>query len=523
MALVAFPSPPALGALEDELHQFERIATGLSSRFTALVFEDLDGTVAASLEEIRCALGADHCAMVELGEAPDTVVRSWGEHHSLRELPGLLPGLGAGRRISSQTTLAVPVSIAGRVSYAVAIEMRARRSDWPTALIERLRLVGEILGTALHRRRQEQALREITAQLEQPRTPGLEAANQYLQEEIKSYHDVDEIVGHSAALRLPLTRLMQVASMNSTVLLLGETGTGKELFARALHDRSRRRARALVRVNCAALPAEPDRKRAVRPRARRFHRRGRDAPGTLRARRRRHAVSRRDRRPAARAPGQAAARAAGGGVRARRFVTHQEGGRPGHHRDPSGSRTAKSPRAVSARTCTTASACSRSICPPLRERPEDIPALVWFFIHRLQRELERRITKVPQSVMAALQQHDWPGNVRELENVVERAMIRTTGEDAAARRRRSAPRRDRWLPPAGDTLDEVQRLHIERVLRECGVAHQRRRQRGRTAGPPSQHASVPHARSWASSARADGTAGRVRPGPSDYRTPAAGR
>ena len=66
--------------------------------------------------------------------------------------------------------------------------------------------------------------------------------------------------------------------------------------------------------------------------------------------------------------------------------------------------------------------------PSLRERVDDIPRLVWFFIHRHQRELGRRITKVPQRVMEALQQHAWPGNVRELENVVERAMIASTGD-----------------------------------------------------------------------------------------------
>ena len=82
----------------------------------------------------------------------------------------------------------------------------------------------------------------------------LEADNVYLKEEIKSYHDFDDIVGESAALRLALTRLSQVAPTNSSVLLLGPTGTGKELFARALHERSRRHARPLVRVNCAALP-----------------------------------------------------------------------------------------------------------------------------------------------------------------------------------------------------------------------------------------------------------------------------
>ena len=255
MAVIAF-SPPALGALEHELRQSERIATRLSARFTALVNEDLDEAVSASLEEIRCALGADECAFVELGEAADNVVRSWGGHKSLAELTDLLPySPRRAQKLFIDHTRHSRVDRRQGVGPSLMIETGARRTEWPPALVERLRLAGEIVGTALHRRRQEQALREMAVHVAPSTAPELEAANRYLQEEIRHYHDVDEIVGQSAALRLSLMRLMQVASMNSTVLLLGETGTGKELFARALHDRSRRRARALVRVNCAALPA----------------------------------------------------------------------------------------------------------------------------------------------------------------------------------------------------------------------------------------------------------------------------
>jgi formate hydrogenlyase transcriptional activator len=108
--------------------------------------------------------------------------------------------------------------------------------------------------------------------------------------------------------------------------------------------------------------------------------------------------------------------------------------------------------------------------PALRERREDIPRLVWFFIHRHQRDLGRRITKVPQAVMHVLQQHAWPGNVRELENIVERAMIRSSDEtlqldDALGRVRPQAPD---GSAPTGETLDAIQRAHIENVLLDCG-------------------------------------------------------
>ena len=105
--------------------------------------------------------------------------------------------------------------------------------------------------------------------------------------------------------------------------------------------------------------------------------------------------------------------------------------------------------------------------PALRERAEDIPQLVWFFIHRRQRELGRQINTVSPSVMEALQRYSWPGNVRELENVVERAMIASRGDTlqldaplAFGARRAQAE--------ASDSLDAVQRAHIEAILEQCG-------------------------------------------------------
>jgi DNA-binding NtrC family response regulator len=105
--------------------------------------------------------------------------------------------------------------------------------------------------------------------------------------------------------------------------------------------------------------------------------------------------------------------------------------------------------------------------PPLRERRGDISSLVWFFIHKHQRELGRRITRVPDHVMTALNDHDWPGNVRELENVVERALIRSTGDTLQLDSTFVDKPRDKVTMGIG-TLDEVQRLHIEMTLRQCG-------------------------------------------------------
>ena len=105
--------------------------------------------------------------------------------------------------------------------------------------------------------------------------------------------------------------------------------------------------------------------------------------------------------------------------------------------------------------------------PSLRERVEDIPRLVWFFIHRHQRDLGRHISKVPQAVMDSLQQHAWPGNVRELENIVERAMIASSGDTLQLDEPLAYSRRGTSDAGASDSLDSVQREHIRAVLELC--------------------------------------------------------
>jgi transcriptional regulator with GAF, ATPase, and Fis domain len=106
--------------------------------------------------------------------------------------------------------------------------------------------------------------------------------------------------------------------------------------------------------------------------------------------------------------------------------------------------------------------------PSLQERPEDIPQLVWFFINRYQRELGRNITRVPPAVLDALQQYAWPGNVRELENVVERAMIASSGDTLELDGPLAFSPRLPMRTAESDNLDALQRSHIEVVLERCG-------------------------------------------------------
>jgi transcriptional regulator with GAF, ATPase, and Fis domain len=492
MALIAF-APTRLGPHE-ELRPFERLLAGLSTAFSTLDGDEVDVAVRRAVEEIGVTFGADECTLITFVEDRRvSIVESWAvaphapcKDSELASMPWLvqrlsrnavvlvtpdadLPQAAAEDRACAQQSgivvrLGVPVAIGSRVVYGIVLGARQRRADWGTPVVDRLRLAGEIVGTGLERQRL--AEKNNTAKTEQTPAP-LHADLLYLQEQARDQAEADQMIGESGAFRMAMTRLGQVAPLDATVLLLGETGTGKELFARALHDRSRRRARTLIRVNCAALPASLIESELF------GHERG-AFTGAVSTRQGRFELADGgtifldeigDLAPELQAKllrvlqegefervGSSKVRKVDVRVIAATHVNLEEAVASGRFRADLYYRLSVFPIHL----------------PALRERREDIPQLVWFFIHRRQRELCRRITRVPSAVMQALQKHDWPGNVRELENVVERAMIRST---EGTLQLDDPPRSDRTAPAVtqcGDSLDAVQRSHIERVLRECG-------------------------------------------------------
>jgi len=303
----------------------------------------------------------------------------------------------------------------------------------------------------------------------------LPSENTHLQEGIRDLHGFHEIIGDARPLRDALSRVEVVAGTDSTVLLLGETGTGKELFARAIHDRSPRRRRSLVRVNCAALPATLIESElfghergaftgAVATRQGRFELADKatlfldeigDLPLDLQAKLLRVLQEGEFERVGSSHTRRCDVRVVAATHRNLELAVEE-----GRFREDLYYRVSVFPIEL----------------PPLRVRREDIPQLVWCFIHRRQRALQRRIEKVPNTVMQSLQGYSWPGNVRELENVIERAMIRSTGESLeldggpGARQRQAATASEQTL-----------------------VANQRPRQCGRDARDASEHAALPSA------------------------------
>jgi formate hydrogenlyase transcriptional activator len=303
----------------------------------------------------------------------------------------------------------------------------------------------------------------------------LATENVYLKEEIQEQHNFDEIVGTSPALARVFSLVERVAETNATVLILGETGTGKELIARAIHDRSPRRHRPLVKTNCAAISAGLVESELF------GHVRG-AFTGAVDARTGRFAV-------------------ADGGtifldevgelpldtqVKLLRVLQERE-------IEPVGSNT---PRRVDVRVIAAtnrnleeAVAAGRFradlffrlnvfpiVVPPVRQREGDVPQLVHFFVERVAREIGKRIDGVSRSTMERLQAYDWPGNVRELQNLVERAVILAPvpileiGPDLlplAAAPPSPVTLRSAAPPPAlttAVTLEEVERRHLLETL-----------------------------------------------------------
>jgi formate hydrogenlyase transcriptional activator len=294
----------------------------------------------------------------------------------------------------------------------------------------------------------------------------LEEENRYLQEEIKSGHNFDEIVGQSRAIKEVFKAIAAVAPAGATVLIIGETGTGKELVARALHNLSPRGGKALIKVNCAALPAGlieselfgHEKGAFTGAIARKIGRFELAHGGTL------FLDEIGDLPPE---------------LQPKLLRVLQEGE---FERIGASHTTTVDVRVIAAtnRDLETAIRENRFRSdlyyrlnvfpirlPPLRERTEDIPLLVRYLTLKHGTRLGKRIANVSPAIMKVLQTYSWPGNVRELENVIERATILSEGAELDL---------GGWPVTTGDrgreggtgTLEDVDREHIRAVLKLTG-------------------------------------------------------
>jgi transcriptional regulator with GAF, ATPase, and Fis domain len=384
---------------------------------------------------------------------------------------------------TTRSVLCVPVVHQGRLSGILYLQ-HALSGAFTPARTEIVRVLAAQAAIALanaqlyeemkrevdRRAAAERALRDALAEVEALKNR-LQAENVYLQEEIGTQHNFNEIVGRSSALLDALRKVERVAPTDSTVLILGETGSGKELVARAVHNRSKRNDRPLVKVNCGAI-----------------------APGLVESELFGHvkgaftgAIDKRIGR----------FELANGGtifldeiselpleaqVKLLRVLQEQEF-------EPVGSsRTIRVSVRVIAATNRNLDQAVRDgrfradllyrlnvfplEIPPLRERAIDIPLLVSFFLSRISRTLGKPLHGVTARSMQQLQEYSWPGNVRELQNILERAAILAEAPivnlEAALTVRPSGSSAMVNRVATASNLDDVQREHILSVLKSTG-------------------------------------------------------
>jgi transcriptional regulator with GAF, ATPase, and Fis domain len=365
-------------------------------------------------------------------------------------------------RILKERSLDIPLLIVtGTIGEERAVEcMREGAGDY--LLKDRLTRLGPAVTRALAEKRlrdQKLAAEDALKKLKER----LEVENEYLQAEIDADHHIDEMVGESAQLSRVREQVRQVAGTDATVLILGETGTGKELIARAVHRSSSRRDRPLVKVNCASLPPGLIESELF------GHERG-AFTGAMSQHRGRFEV----------ADGSTLFLDEVGELpielQAKLLRVLQDG----ELERVGSSRTLRVDTRIIAATnrdllgAVSAGHFRRDLyyrlhvfpitAPPLRERREDIALLIAFFAARFARRLGKGVPVVPEAVIASLQEYSWPGNVRELENVVERAVILATGSALVIDPAWLASEAAQAETVDDGTLTSVERRHILRVL-----------------------------------------------------------
>jgi len=490
------PEHPAEQAASEKHLEFEKFLADLSAKCVALPAEQVDDEIRKALHAVRGFFRIDRISLLRLlpcrtkwlithnadaaGISPYPVETSvsvslvpWAGRKLADDREtfsfATLDDLPAEAAVDKQTMemwkvrsgLYIPIAALRSSEYSLGISSAEEYRACPEEYIPRLRMLGELFVNVLERSKGEQLLRERLEEIERLKLQ-LEKENVYLREEIKTGHGFQKIVGSSDALQYVFFRMQQVAPTDATVLILGETGTGKGLVAHAIHELSARKDRPMITVNCAALPANLIESELF----------GREKGAFTGA----HAKQ----------VGRFEIAHCGTifldeigemplELQAKLLRVLQEGeferlGSP---------RTIKVDVRVIASTARDLKAEIRNnrfredlfyrlnvfpiTMPPLRMRRDDVPQLVHHCIDKYARKIGRSIRSVPKTVMKSLHEYSWPGNVRELEHIVERAVITSTGPvlQLADRLEHEAPEPKE---AALKDLAAMEREHILKVL-----------------------------------------------------------
>jgi transcriptional regulator with GAF, ATPase, and Fis domain len=486
-------TPAELRVELEERLRFEMLLTDLSARFVSVSSASIDDEIVSSLGQIVEALDLDRSVLGQLAEGGKGFVHThrWYRpglvplsEEVVKDLPWMASMLArgeavcvshiddlpeeasrekeAGRRFGLLSNATFPLKVGGQLIGAVSFGTMHREREWEESLVSRLRLFVEMIGNALARTRAERATQHALDEVRNLRDQ-LQRENVYLQQEVKAVRGHAHLIGESTAVRNVLEQVEQVAATTATVLLIGETGTGKELVASAIHDSSPRAARPMIRVNCAAIPETLIESElfgrekgaytgALSRQVGRFEvAHGSslflDEVGELP-----HAVQ----------------------VKLLRVLQEKQIERLGSSKPIS-----VDVRIIAATNRDLEAAVRENRfrddlyyrlnvfpikIPPLRERPEDIPGLIESFVHEFAKAFGKNIESIDKRSVDALRFYKWPGNIRELRNTVERAVIVAN----SPRLQISVPK----SPTNGTTvslaMEDIEREHLRKVLEMTG-------------------------------------------------------
>jgi PAS domain S-box-containing protein len=434
---------------------FERLVTSLATRFVRVQPEALDDAIVESLEQVVERFDLDRSTWwhVAKGGKDAVATYTWTRPEfrliqSRESAEGIVPWVMARvrdgepfsfndpddvpsaedretfRRFGTKSGAAMPFCINGEFRAMLGFSAIRRRFEWSPEVMERLRLVGAVFGQALIRKETDEELRNALAEVR--RLHDQTGSNVHFRHDIKPPSALRLLVAESPATKRVLEQLESVAATPATVLLLGETGTGKEVCAQVIHRASERHGRSMITVNCGAIPATLIESEL-------FGREKGAFTGALARQIGRFEMAHESTiflDEIAELPLDAQVKLLR--VIQERVIERLGGGQPVKVNVRIIAATNRNlEKAVADRTFREDLFYRLNVfpitIPPLRERVEDIPALVWSFIEEYSAAFRKPIDSISRESVAALKRYSWPGNVRELRNVIERAVIISKG------------------------------------------------------------------------------------------------
>ena len=491
----AIPNAASRSPSVEELVAFERMLADLSARMANVSVDRVEAEMQMAQAILRQFLGFDRSTFAEFQDDGSLVVLSstavegveatplgplptrlgWfiaklraGETLAVQDPANDLPPEAVGeaeyfQRTGLHSHLSIPLRVGGRIIGAIAFAAFRETRTWPDDLIARIRLVGEVFAHSIARKREQEKLLAAMAEIRLLKDR-LERENSYLKQAVE-VRPPQGLTSRSSRFLSVVEEIKHVALTSSTVLLLGETGSGKEVLAQAIHDASTRKDRPMIKVNCAALPASLIESEL-------FGREKGAFTGAL-----------------ARQPGRF--EIADGST----IFLDEVGELPlelqpkllrvlqeGEFERLGGSKTIKVDARVIAATNRPLEQAVREgrfrqdlfyrldvfpiEVPPLRDRREDIPLLSWTFVKEFSNSMGKPVEEIAQESMSALQEYHWPGNIRELRNVIERAMILSQGPKLYIKLSHTALRPVAVKAMAG-SLDEAELTIIRQAVEQC--------------------------------------------------------